>query len=583
MPQIGCFPTLPASEPKTGERAQKNTTKSRMDSMKPVGSKTFRLTLCLGLFFALLLTIFACGGGDNNDSSTPPTVVEPVKVSGTQKFGGLRSIDAFGWAPDSSRIAYIAAQDSTYDELYSSTPDGAANNVKVSGGGTVDSFLWSPDLAVTDLIAYLADQQTNNVNELYTSTPEGNDNQNVSGTLASGGSVTAFYDWAFSASGTSPLVFMAEKDSATNVELYASFNNGATIVKLSGDIIPAGGNVVDFAVSPDGRQVAYKADQQEFGKFELYVVPVSINGGTAINVSRQSTNILEVEDFAWSFDSSTIAFRAFNPVPNTIGNVELFTVLPPPSVGSPVRVSVFPNPDGEVSSFDWAPSDLLLAYTQNTIEGSPDRIDLYSTRPFRQDNNKLSNTTGTGSIISTVRSFKWSPNSLLIAFNVVVRGSGLSELLVADPSVVFPTPVPLSGTLQSLGEVVGFEWSPDSVRVAYRADQFVDNRFDLLTVLANGSRLPDLISRLTNDSSEVRDFAWAPGSSRIAYIADQDAVGVFELYTDNTVGTSNRRVSAELSAGENVSAFLWAPDGQLIAYQANQDNINIDELYTTVP
>ena len=153
-----------------------------------------------------------------------------------------------------------------------------------------------------------------------------------------------------------------------------------------------------------------------------------------------------------------------------------------------MRVSVFPNPDGEVSSFDWAPSDLLLAYTQNTIEGSPGRIDLYSTRPFRQDNNKLSNTTGTGSIISTVRSFKWSPNSLLIAFNVVVRGSGLSELLVADPSVVFPTPVPLSGTLQSLGEVVGFEWSPDSVRVAYRADQFVDNRFDLLTVLANGSR-----------------------------------------------------------------------------------------------
>jgi Tol biopolymer transport system component len=101
--------------------------------------------------------------------------------------------------------------------------------------------------------------------------------------------------------------------------------------------------------------------------------------------------------------------------------------------------------------------------------------------------------------------------------------------------------------------------------------------------LANGSRQPDLISRLTNDSSEVRDFAWAPDSSRIAYIADQDVVGVFELYTDNTVGTSNRRVSAELSAGENLSAFLWAPDSSLIAYQANQDNVNIEELYVTLP
>ncbi|MFO7687418.1 MAG: hypothetical protein R6V60_15150 [Desulfobacterales bacterium] len=547
--------------------------------MKPLGGKTIRLTLLL----AILILFLGCGDGDDDDDkgSQSPVGTEPVKVSGTPTVGGLRTFDAFAWAPDSSRIAYIAAQDSISEELYSSTPEGAANNVKISGGGTVDSFLWSPDLAVTNLIAYLADQQTINVNELFTSTPAGQDNLNVSGSLATGGNVTAFYDWAFSASGISPLVFMAKIDSATNVELYASFDNGATIVKLSGDIIPDSGNVVDFAVSPDDRQVAYKADQQEFGKFELYVVPVSINGGGAINVSRQSTNILEVDDFAWSFDNSTIAFRAFNPVPNSIGNVELFTV--PRSGGTPVRVSVFPNPDGEVRSFAWAPSELLLAYTQNTIQGSPDRIDLYSTRPSNQDNNKLSNTTGTGSTISTVRSFKWSPDSQLIAFNVVVRGSGLSELLVADPSVVFPTPVPLTGTLQSLGEVNEFQWSPDSVRLAYRADQFVDNRFDLLTVLANGSRLPDLVSRLTNDSSEVRDFAWSPDSSRIAYIADQEAVGVLELYTDNAVGTSNRRVSAELSAGENVSAFLWAPDSSLIAYQANQDEINVQELYVTLP
>ena len=166
---------------------------------------------------------------------------------------------------------------------------------------------------------------------------------------------------------------------------------------------------------------------------------------------------------------------------------------------------------------------------------------------------------------------------------MVVRGSGLSELLVADPSVVFPTPVPLSGTLQSLGEVVGFEWSPDSRRVAYRADQFVDNRFDLLTVLSDGSRPPDPVSRLTNDSSEVSDFAWAPDNTRIAYIADQDTVGVFELYTNNTVGTSLRKVSDDLSGSEDVWAFAWAPDSSLIAYQANQEESNKDELYTTVP
>ncbi len=376
------------------------------------------------------------------------------------------------------------------------------------------------------------------------------------------------------------VVFLAQKDDATTTELYVSIDDGTaiTVEKLSGTLVN-GGQVVDFAVSPDGQRVAYKADQQVFGKFELYVVRVE--GGTPENVSRQSTNILEVEDFAWSFDSSTIAFRAFNPVPNTVGNIELFTVSP--TGGTPVRVSVFPNPDGEVRDFAWSPSRLLLAYTQNVIQGTPTKLDLFSTRPFNQDNNQLSNTPGTGSIIATVSDYAWSPGISLIAFTAEVDTVGINELFVADAAFVFPTPVSLSGTLQTLGEVTGFEWAPNDQRIAYRADQFLDQRFDLLTVFADGSQSPILVSELTFDNSTVGNFGWAPDSSRIAYIADQDTVGVFELYTDNASGTSPRKVSDELVGGEDVRAFAWAPDSSLIAYQANQDEINKDELYTTAP
>ena len=92
--------------------------------MKPVGSKTIRLTLCLGLFSGLLVTFFSCGDGDDdNNLPVPPVETEPVKVSGIPTVGGLRSFDAFAWAPDSSRIAYIAVQDSNSEELYSSRPD----------------------------------------------------------------------------------------------------------------------------------------------------------------------------------------------------------------------------------------------------------------------------------------------------------------------------------------------------------------------------------------------------------------------------------------------------------------------------
>ena len=37
-----------------------------------------------------------------------------------------------------------------------------------------------------------------------------------------------------------------------------------------------GGRVVELAVSPDGQRVAYKADQQVFGKFELSLVALTV-------------------------------------------------------------------------------------------------------------------------------------------------------------------------------------------------------------------------------------------------------------------------------------------------------------------
>ena len=95
------------------------------------------------LVLVLFLLISCSGGGDDN---TPPVVVKPVKVSGVPTFGGLRLTNAFAWAPDSSRLAYIARQSSNSEELYSSTPDGKVNDtvapVPLPSGGNVFSFLW---------------------------------------------------------------------------------------------------------------------------------------------------------------------------------------------------------------------------------------------------------------------------------------------------------------------------------------------------------------------------------------------------------------------------------------------------------
>jgi len=86
-----------------------------------------------------------------------------VKVSGTLVAGGNVSSD-YAWAPDSSRIAYRADQETDrIDELYTVAPDGTAN-LKVSGAliaeGDVWGYAWAPD---SSRIAYRADQETDEV------------------------------------------------------------------------------------------------------------------------------------------------------------------------------------------------------------------------------------------------------------------------------------------------------------------------------------------------------------------------------------------------------------------------------------
>ena len=533
----------------------------------------------------LLLLLFGCGGnGDNPDP--PPVTIEPVKVSGTPTFGGLRLVDAFAWAPDSSRLAYIAKQSSNSEELYSATPDGLVNDavapVPLPSDGDVVSFSWASDLTLADKIAYLADQATLNIDELYSSAPDGSDNQNRSGTLVSGGFVLDQYAWAQSTLDPDTLVFIARKDDATQSELYASFDDGATVIRLSANLV-SGGNVLDFAISPDGRTVAYRADQEVNDIEELYTV--SINGGAVFNVSLIApANRPEVfDDYEWAPNSTRIAYRANNLLSGpTGGNIELFTNNEFGS--SQITVSIAPVIGQDVIEFAWSPDSLQLAYNANVIVSREQQFDLFTTSPISQDNIRL---TGSLPAFANANTITWSPNSLLVAYLADVNLIEINELFVADPTnPPVGAPVPISGSLVTGGQVTDYAWSPDSFQLAYLADQFVDEQFELYTALTFGNQLPIVVSQLTLDGSDVIDFAWSPDlsiSNRIAYVADQDVVGVFELYSVSPNGSSNTNISGGLNPGEEVIDFEWAPNAALIAYQSNQDDITKFELFTTLP
>ena len=154
-------------------------------------------------------------------------------------------------------IAYTADQDTNDKiELFTTNPPPRITVIKVSGtpfaGDAVeDDFKWSPD---GSLIAYRADQDTQDQIELYTTDEEGSDNDKVSGSLPSGGDVDEF-KWDDDALAPS-IGYLANQISVFVIELFASLPDGDANTRLSSDLVDengdpvADGDVSDFEWVP---------------------------------------------------------------------------------------------------------------------------------------------------------------------------------------------------------------------------------------------------------------------------------------------------------------------------------------------
>lgn len=179
--------------------------------------------------------------------------------------------DAFGWAPNSSRIAYIADQATVGEfELFTSTADGTENDLisaALVADGDVQAFFWQPN---SFRIAYVADQDTDQKFELYTSPNDSNvGNVKVSGTPMAGNGV-AYFAWA---SNSSRIAYSADQNTPGVLELFTSTSDG-NVNDLVSDTSMAGIGIADlgaaFLWAPDDLGIGYIADQNTAGVDELF-------------------------------------------------------------------------------------------------------------------------------------------------------------------------------------------------------------------------------------------------------------------------------------------------------------------------
>jgi hypothetical protein len=67
------------------------------------------------------------------------------------------------------------------------------------------------------------------------------------------------------------VVYLADQETDELFELYSVPLGGGTVVKLNAPLV-TGGDIVDFSISPDSNHVVYLADQDADEVFELYGV-----------------------------------------------------------------------------------------------------------------------------------------------------------------------------------------------------------------------------------------------------------------------------------------------------------------------
>lgn len=170
-----------------------------------------------------------------------------VRVSDDLTTGG--SVQDFEWTPDSSRLAYRADQDTDgLRELYVAPANGSLAAVKVSrtipaAGEVRSGYQWSPD---GTQIAYEVDDEAFNLNstiEVFLSPATGGDSTEISNLEDSNRSVVGGFQWSPDGNW---LAYRADQDTDDVVELYTTLIAEGLNTKVSGPLV-TGGNVDDFS------------------------------------------------------------------------------------------------------------------------------------------------------------------------------------------------------------------------------------------------------------------------------------------------------------------------------------------------
>ena len=405
----------------------------------------------------------------------------------------------------------------------------------------------------------------------------------VSGNLVAGGAVSYFI---FSPDGKR-IVYKADQDVDNVFEAYAVDLSGPTpgpSVRVNSPFDPAEDvQGESFFWSPDSTKVTYHTTISGSGFHEVHVGDVASGiAGQVLRLHRtvdeQGTESLgDVRHpVLWTPDSRHVIYAA---LPQGGTTRELYmTEVSGPNRGQPVLLSApitvgagFPtsSPMFEISPDGTKVIYAVVADTTNARELF--LVDLTPAGPLPA--RKLHPAFASG---TNILAMAFSPDST----RVLYTAGAPRQLYMVDVTDPNAQPVVVNDTLVAGGDVAtsNFGFSPDGSLVAYVADGTVDAVNDLYVVDVLQPQ-PWTVHRVSSNrtfTGNVLGFEFSPDGARIAFRGPLDTASRNELYVSDLTGAvpaAGVRVHPAFTSG-GVTEFGWARDGSWLAYRANPNDSN---------
>lgn len=450
-----------------------------------------------------------------------------TSVSASEPAG---SVGEFKFSPDGSSIVF-SQDNSQGTPILVSALVASGSSVPLNFTETVlpeisvVSFEISPD---GNHVVFLGRNEgsgdTNRQIALYRAPISGGSAVVLNGALPNAGDVS---DFVISAD-SSTVVYRADQNTDQLFQLFAVPIVGGQVTSLTPTLASGRSTGQDFQINSLNTHVVYRADSNTAGQMEIF--SVSVGGGASFRLNDNLFGSDQVaDDFKLSADGTRAVYRAGDVAEKEF---ELFSAVVNDSMNiSNTRLHpVLASGRTVFEGFQISPNSSFVAYVAD--QNASNVFELFSVNINGSGNRRLNR--NLPNLADVSESIRFTPDSQSIIYLAEQNNDGVEELLSVPTAggTVLTLNRPLSPTL---GADVGddFQISNDNLRVTYRLDPTVNNQIELFTSPIGRQGISQRLNRDLPTSStddDVNSFQVSANGEFVVYLAEQDTTNQTEVF-----------------------------------------------------